>query len=227
MEISFHLCHCSQLEALTYTGSWQGQDNSAMSWDCFCLSRNTQRSWRCWRRSPMSWCAGTETRQGSLLSRLSLWSDEPTGDRESVRPRRAEETRVLRTRTLAVLAMPCAQGTDQWRIPPCGSAGHDSAAQLQPRSLRRVFFENSGGLQTSNHRARQRSWRSKSCSCLFRNHGFYCLPLNPLWLYIWILERPAWDFNSPWTVGHTRCPGSCLRQFNNLLKLCRCSCIKT
>lgn len=42
MEISFHLCHLSQLEALTYTSSWQGQDNSAMSWDCICLSGNMQ-----------------------------------------------------------------------------------------------------------------------------------------------------------------------------------------
>lgn len=65
MEISFHLCHLSQLEALTSTGSWQGQDNSATSWDCICLSGNMQgalllpqrsQGWRCSREICPAYC---------------------------------------------------------------------------------------------------------------------------------------------------------------------------
>ena len=88
-----------------------------MSRDCFCLSRNTQQSWRCCCRSPVSWCPGTEMWQGSLLSCLWLQSNEPTGDHESVRLGRAEETRVFGTQMLAVLATPCMRGTEQQRVP--------------------------------------------------------------------------------------------------------------
>lgn len=123
MEISFHLCHVSQLEALTYTGSWQGQDNSAMSWDCVCLSRNMQGALVLTQRS-----------QGQRCSREVSCPAFCSRDHESGFMGRSKESWVCGTRALVVLVLPSMQGINSsaaW-LPPTSPKGFLQEAWWAP-----------------------------------------------------------------------------------------------
>lgn len=145
METSFHLCHLSQLEALTYTGSWQGQDNSAMGLGWVCLSGNTQGALLLTQRSQGQRCS-REVSCPAYCSRAHARGFMA----------RSEDTRVCGTRALVVLVLPRTQGIN--------SRASLSKAWFPPTSPRAFLWE-----------PRWAPGCHPQSKALFQTHRFYCL----------------------------------------------------